>query len=157
MQWMIVAQLLAQVDEGSVAQPGRITQLGWMFQSLGPIYGVLIPFCGLAVFLGALLVVVGSRRPSVSAAFLVWIPLPLLIGLVGAIHGTISICAVIARTTTPASPSELAAGISMTLFAALFGLLCTLPGYLVIAFGLLLRTIAWRGPQEVPQEQTTFG
>ena len=35
----------------------RISYLGWMFQALGPMYGLLLPMTGLAVFIGAVLVV----------------------------------------------------------------------------------------------------
>jgi len=120
--------------------------LSWMFRAMGPLYGLLIPMAGLAIFAAACLVVASNRRPAVIAAFLVFLPLPLMIGLFGTLHGFISSFTVMATAGSTPKPSELAEGIAMGLFTAFVGLLVTFPSYFVLAFGLFLRTLTAKSP-----------
>lgn len=115
--------------------------LSWMFSALGPFYGLLIPLTGFALFIGACCVVGLNRRPAVVAAFLVFLPLPLMIGLFGSVHGFISSLSIIATAGSTPRPSEIAEGISMGLFTTLVGLLVTFPSFFVLAFGLFFRTL----------------
>ena len=115
--------------------------LKWMLHSLGPFYGLAIPLVGFAVFVGACLVVAMNRRPAVIASYLVFLPLPLLIGLYGSLQGFISSYHLIATSPTSPKPSEIAAGVSTGLFTVLVGLMVIFPSYFVLAFGLLIRTI----------------
>ena len=128
--------LLAQAGE-----PVNDSVLGWMARSMGPFYGPVIPLTGFVVFLGGLLVVASSRRPAVIAAYLVFVPLPLLIGLFGSIHGIIASYSIIAMSTTQPKPSEVAQGISLAMSTSLVGFLATFPAYFVVSIGLFLRTI----------------
>jgi len=116
--------------------------LSWMITSLGPFYALVIPLTGLAVFIGACVVVASSRRPAVVAAFLVFLPLPLMIGLIGTVHGFISSFQIIATAGATPKPSDIAAGISTGLFTTLVGLLVTFPSLLVLAFGLFFKTLS---------------
>jgi len=104
--------------------------LMWMFHALGPFYLVVLPLAGLVVFVGAILVVSLNRRPAVIAAFLVFLPLPLMIGLFGSVQGMISSLSVLATSAATPKPSDVAAGISSGLFTTLMGLLVTVPSYL---------------------------
>jgi hypothetical protein len=97
------AGLLAQAEA-----PVRQSYLAWMYHSLGFFYAVVIPLAALMVFLGACLVVAMSRRPAVIAAYLVFLPLPLLIGLYGTIEGFIAVYSVIVMSPTAPKPAELA-------------------------------------------------
>jgi len=128
--------LLAQAGE-----PVNDSVLGWLARSLGPVYGLLIPLTGIAVFVGGLLVVAFSRRPAVIAAYLVFVPLPLLIALFGTIHGAIHSYLVIAMSVTQPKPAEIAQGTSTALAASLVGIMATFPAYLVVSIGLFLRTV----------------
>ena len=128
--------VLAQMD----APVGR-SRLAWMFEALGPFYGLVLPASGLAIFIGALLVVALSRRPAVIAAFLVFLPLPLLIGIFGSIQGFIASYSVVAMSPVTPKPSDVAQGISTGLFSSLVGLMATFPAYFVLAIGLFLRTV----------------
>lgn len=112
-----------------------------MFNALGPFYALVIPFAGLAVFVGACVVVSFNRRPAVIAAFLVFLPFPLLIGLFGSLQGLISSLSSIAMSGTSPMPSDVAEGISVGLFTTLVGLVVTFPSYFVLAFGLFFQTL----------------
>ncbi len=128
--------LIAEMDEEV-----RVSLLHWMFQSLGIFYGTLIPFSAFVLFLGAVAVVVLSDRPSVVAAYLVFLPLPLLIGVIGSLHGFINAFSVVAMSNVQVSPAEYAHGQSMGLFSTMVALLLSFPAYIVTAFGLMFPTI----------------
>ncbi len=115
--------------------------LTWMLSALGPVYALLLPLSGFAVFVGACVVVAQSRRPAVIAAYLVFLLLPVLIGVFSSLDGFISGFGVIARGGATPKASEIASGISMGLFTSLVGLLVTFPSYFVFAFGLFIRTV----------------
>lgn len=126
-----------------LAQTGPVGKsfLYWMVEALGPFYSLVIPLAGLVIFMGACLVVAMSRRPAVIAAYLVFLPLPLLIGIYGSIQGFIASYSVIAASVVTPKPSEVAAGISTGLFTSLVGLMVSFPAYFVLASGLFLRTL----------------
>lgn len=122
--------------------------LSWMLMALGPFYALVIPLAGLAVFIGACCVVGLNRRPAVIAAFLVFLPLPLMIGMFGSVQGFISSLQIVAMAGATPKPSEVSLGISTGLFTTLVGLLVTFPSYFVLAFGLFLRTALYKPPTE---------
>jgi uncharacterized membrane protein len=72
------------------AESQQISLIGWMFQALGPSYGILLPLVGLIVFLVGLAVVFMNRRTAVIAAYLPFVALPALIGIFGVVHGMIA-------------------------------------------------------------------
>ena len=47
--------------------------LSWMLNSLGLFYGTVLPLTGFVIFVGACLVVGLNKRPSVIAAYLVFL------------------------------------------------------------------------------------
>ena len=135
--------------------PQRQSYLGWMFRSLGWFYTLVLPGSALLVFIGAVLVVAICRRPSVIAAYLVFLPLPIMIGAFGTVQGLIASYSVIANSTMAPMQSELAQGYSTGLFTLLVGILLTFPSYFVISIGLFLRTIFWQGGDTRPQSSQT--
>jgi hypothetical protein len=82
-----------------------------------------------------------SRRPAVIAAFLVFLPLPLLIAVYFALSAPISSLSVIAATDAVPKASEIAGGVAGQLLAPSVAMLVSLPSYIVLALGLLVRTI----------------
>jgi hypothetical protein len=128
--------ILGQYDDS----PRRMSLLQWAFMSLGWFYTLVLLLAGLTIFVGAVIVVIAARRPGVIAAYLALVPLPLIIGVWATVEGMIQSWSVIAYSTTAPKPSEMAQGYSTALFAILAGLLMTMPGYLVTAVGLLVRT-----------------
>jgi len=112
----------------------------WMLESLG-LFGFLSMAAGLAVFLGACLVVALARRPAVTASFMAFLPLPLLLGAAGAVKGFVSAFTVVARSDVALRSSEVAAIVSEALLPLLGALMETIPSCLVLATGLFLRTL----------------
>jgi hypothetical protein len=126
---------------GQFEPPVQQSCFSWMFMALGPVYGLAIPLAGLGVFIGACAVVALSRRPAVIAAYLVFLPLPLLVGLFGSLHGSVTSSSVFAYYHLNPRPGDIAAAISVALFSTLVGLGVTFPSYFVLAAGLFLRTV----------------
>ena len=125
--------------------------LAWMIESLG-VYAIILPFLGMLLFGVSCIVVALSKRPAVIAACLVLVPLPFIIGVFAFLNGAISAFQVIANSETAPAPRDVASGIASGLFAPLMAIEVTLPGYLVLAFGLLWRTIAsGRGTARPPE------
>jgi hypothetical protein len=113
----------------------------WMLRMLGPSKGASIWITGLAVFVGACLVVARSRRPSVIAAYLVFLPLPLLVGLCRVLGGNLASLAVLSSASVKLSDQQIASGIAGSLAPLYVGLLVIWPSYLVLSVGLMMRTV----------------
>jgi hypothetical protein len=140
--WLPVILAQAEAEAAAEYEPRRMSFLVWVFHSLGPMYTLALPLAGLMVFFGAVLVVIlAARRPGVIAAYLVFVPLPLLIGVFGTVDGLIRSHSVIAMAVVTPKPSEVAEGYSTALVCLLVGMLATAPGYFVTALGLFLSAI----------------
>ena len=133
------AQAVVGAAQGFPA-PREEPYLVWFIRSLG-LYGLLSLASGLAVFVGACAVVALARRPAVIASYLVFLLLPLLFAVTGAVQGTVSSFAVIARSDVVLKQSEIFAGIAEALVVVLSALTITLPSYFVVAIGLFVRTL----------------
>ena len=80
------AEAVAQ-SPGLLAQgPGPESYASWVIRCLG-IFGLSTVLAGVAIFIGACLVVCLAHRPAVIAAYLVFLLLPLLLGALGAFGG----------------------------------------------------------------------
>ncbi len=122
-------------------EPVRQSFLSWIFTALGFPYVILLTLAALLSFAVALIVVVRGRGPMATAALVLVVPMPLLVGLFGAIQGAISSYTVIAMSSTSPKPSDMAAGISTALVAAMVGVAFTAPGYAVATIGAVLRSV----------------
>jgi uncharacterized membrane protein HdeD (DUF308 family) len=131
--------IIAQID----AEPQRVSLLKWAFMALGLFYTVIFLLVGIALFIGAVVVVIGAPRPSVVAAYFAFLPLPLLIGVWGACEGLIRTYSHIAMSPYAPKPSEMFGGISEALFIILAALLATTPAYGMTALGLFIRTLLY--------------
>jgi hypothetical protein len=87
------------------------TMLMWGIQSIG-IADIFVFVTGLIIFVGACYLIATKKKPSVIAAYLILLPLPVIISICGTIKGMISSLAVIASVDN-------------------------LPTYFVLAFGLI--------------------
>lgn len=116
--------------------------LGWMLAALGVPYMILLPLAGLVCFLLALILVLRGKGPMAATALILIVHVPLLIGVFAAIQGGIASYRVIAMSETAPKPSEVAAGVSVALFAPLVGMLLMVPGYAAAAVGAFIRAIA---------------
>jgi hypothetical protein len=126
--------------------PVQQTMLEFMFQSLGWVYGPLLLASGAAGFLTALLLVLRGRGPLVSAAVILAVNVPVLIGLFGFLQGTVDSFSVIATSTVAPKPNDLATGISTALVTPLVGILVAAPGYVVAIAGSIVRSLWTREP-----------
>ena len=101
----------------------------------------LTPALGLAIFFGAIFVVAMNRRPAVIASYLLFVPLPWLLGLFGALRIVGQMCDQI-NYGVRLQQEEIAKYMSEPLSFLLLGLVATIPAYLVVAIGLFVRTLA---------------
>ena len=131
--------------------PAAQSRAEWMAASLGWFYGLAIPLTGLLVFIGACFVVKMSKRPAVIASYLLFLPAPMLIGIIASIHGMINSMEVIVFAGGTPEASAIGMRISMALFSSFFGMFVSAPSYLVLSFGLFIRTV-YSGKNRVPLE-----
>ncbi len=127
---------LAQANMPHPAEPYAV----WIIRCLG-LFGLLTLLSALALFLGACLVVVLARRPAVIAAYLVFLPLPLWFAAIAMLKSNVSAFSVLAVTGVQLKNSQICAGLAESIIPVLAALMATLPSYLVIAFGLFIRTL----------------
>ena len=141
---MVTGFLLAQAGS-SLELAGEEPQRSffpWMCQAVGPFLGLLLALVGLAIFVGACFVVARTRRPVVIAAYLVFLPLPVIIGYVGSIYTSIDTLSLMCSGDLIQNRAEFVASARATeLFSLFLGFLVSGPSYLVIAFGLFVRTL----------------
>lgn len=132
------------------AEPVQQSFLSWMMESVGPVYLIVLVLLGLLLLIGGSIVVLASRRPGVIAACLAFVPLPLLIGLLGMLQGMLQSFSIVATSSVQPKPSELAAGYSAAMMTPLLAIAVTIPGLLVLATGLLVRSIIAARTTTVP-------
>lgn len=103
---------------------------------------LMVIVSGLLIFGGACYVVATRRRPAVLAAYLVLLPLPVLIALCGMMKGLIASLTVIASSPNlPVTTADIASAIANWLLGMFAALLVSAPTYFVLAIGLLVRTL----------------
>ena len=97
---------------------------------------------GVLIFGGACYLVATKRAASVLAAYLVLLPLPVLINVCDWFYGMMLSFHVIASTpNVVVKTEEFAAAMADTLLSLLLALLISAPTYLLLAISLLLRTL----------------
>jgi len=139
--WQVLAQVEAYPAEDFAEPIQEMSYLGWVYSALGPLYGLALPLLGLVAFVGACLVVAKNRRPADIAAGVYFAAAPLVLGIFGVVHGMIASMQVIAMGGATPKTSDIAMGVSTSLFAALVGMLCSFPSYGVLACGYLARSL----------------
>jgi hypothetical protein len=117
------------------------SMLGWVFESLGIFYTLMLMLATCISFAVTLILVLRGRGPLCGSALLLIVPMPFLVGIFGAIDGAIRSYMVIAGSASAPHPSEVAIGISTSLVAPLVGLFLMGPGYLLAAGGMFLRAL----------------
>ncbi len=103
---------------------------------------LLVLMSGVLIFVGACYLVFHKRRPAVLSAYLVLLPLPVMISLCDWMFGMYrSFSAIAAMPNLPVTTAEVAAAMADSLLGLLFAILVSAPTYVVLAIGLLLRTL----------------
>jgi hypothetical protein len=116
--------------------------LGWVIETLGPFYSVVIPLAGLSVFFAACFVVMRSRRPGMIAAWLVLVPLPLLVGFQAAMFRWMSVSAELSMSSSgvPLTVAQIGEISFSGLVPLCVGLLEIWPAFVILTVGLIVRT-----------------
>lgn len=132
---LVWSALAMQVNPAPVPK----STLMWMIEATNSMTGLFALVSGVAIFIGACRVVTKGRRTSTIAAYLVLLPLPTFIGMLGFLKGISASLMVIAESGMQPSAAEWIAGFGESAFLMFVCLLVTLPSYLVLAFGMLWR------------------
>lgn len=121
-------------------EPASQSLLTWTVMALGA-YGFLLVAAGLVSFLVSLLIVIRGRGPMAVAALVLIVPLPLLIGVLGAWHGAVASFGTIAMSGAEVKTSEFAGAVIAMLARPIVGMLFMAPGYVVAAGGSFIRSM----------------
>ncbi len=126
--------------------PGEESYAEWVIRSLG-VCGLMTFLVGAVIFVGACVVVFRARRPAVIASYLVFLGLPLLLGILGAVtrpFGGPSAFTDVAQSDTTLPQWQIFDGVSAVLLSLRVAIMVTLPSYFVLAIGLFVRTLRTR-------------
>ena len=135
----VAAVALAQPPADFI-EPKQQSFLPWWIDVNGPL-GFMIFLTGLAVFIGACLMVALAPRPAIKASFLVPVLLPLIFTMLAVIKMMIASISVNAMSDEQLKASVVAAGWSKAMVLPLEALCVIIPSYLVLAIGLFVRTL----------------
>jgi len=98
------------------AIPPGVSNLAWALDALSSISAILAILAGVLIFCGASYLVFAKRRIAVIAAYLVVLPLPVMIALCGWMNGTISSLTVIAASPNlQLTTADIAGGVASSL------------------------------------------
>ena len=124
------------------AFPPNTSQLGVILGSLRSHSAILALLSAAIIFFGACYLLATRRRPAVLGAYLVLLPLPVIISITGWISGTISSLSVIAASPDlHLTNQDVAGGFAASLISLYAAMLASAPTYAVLAYGLLARTL----------------
>jgi|GEM_PF-5024880 len=112
----------------------------WWFIETMSLTDLIVIVLSVAIFIAACLAVAKSRKASTLAAYLVLLPLPTFIEVLGQLKGIVASLSVLSQTDTHLTNQEWAGGFAESAVSMLLALLVTLPSYLVLAYGLLAST-----------------
>ena len=113
--------------------------LWWFIETMG-LTGLIVIVLGVAIFIAVCRVVAKSRQTSTLAAYLVLLPLPLFIEVLGQLKGIVASLSVLSQSETQLTNQDITAGLAANAVSIFLALLVTLPSYLVLAYGLLAST-----------------
>ena len=120
------------------AIPTNTSFLGWMLTALSTPTTVLVLVTAVLIFVGAYRLVSTKRPPSSLAAYLIILPLPIIISVSGWIYGSIASLSAIASSSELVITNQgIAGGLASSLLSILFAMMVSLPTYVALAYGLL--------------------
>lgn len=122
------------------AIPADMSFLGWIVSSLTTINSLVIVVTAAFIFFGAYYLVSNKRPVASLAAYLILLPVPLVVSVCGWIYGSIASLSAIAATPDLAITNQgIAGGLAASLLSVLFSLVLSMPAYLVLAYGMIAR------------------
>jgi hypothetical protein len=126
--------------------PQQQSFLLWLYQSLGLMYSGLFFLSAVIGLILVLVLLVRGKGPMAAVCLLFVVHLPVVIGVLGAVQGMISMYSVLAASNATPKPADLAQGISTSLVTVLVGSLLTLGFYMLAIPGTLLRSFRSESP-----------
>ena len=129
------------------------SEVSWLLRCLGPLHRLTILLLGFMIFLGSWWVVVTQRRPAVVAAYLVFLIIPLLFGVVGTVQAFIKFHQTIAWSELPVGQNVIARDTMAALVPIFVAVTVTIPSLFVLAVGLFVKTL--KAPLHKTDDRTT--
>lgn len=117
---------------------------GWLYNSLGPTFSILIPLAGVVSLVLVVFLLWKGRGPMSAAAICLAIAGPLLVGMIAMLHGIIEFHLILATAVGAPRPAEYAEGYAMAYTAPWVALLASVPAYLVAVVGTAVRSFTSR-------------
>jgi len=139
----ICTQAVAQVPV-VLAQADEVHDqnfLLWLLQCLG-LFGMLAMLAGLVIFVGSWVVIFATRRPAVIASYLVFLPLPMLLAVAGALKGLVNVFSVSTISGIELKQTQITGALAEVLVLPLSALLTIIPSLIVVGLGLFVRTLS---------------
>ena len=114
--------------------------LNWMITSLSTFSSLMVIVVAASMFYGAYSLVKNNRPSSLLAAYLVLLPLPVVIAMLGWMFGSIrSLLAIASIPDLAVTNQDIAGGLASSLLSVMLALLVSAPTYILLAYGLLAR------------------
>jgi hypothetical protein len=117
----------------------------WMISSLG-VNTAFLPLAALVAFAVVLVLILRGKGPEMVGAILLVVPLPMYVGLWGAVGAIVASGAVIALADVDVKQSELWGGISEMFVNIQVAMLLTVPAFLLATIGLVIRALKGEPP-----------
>lgn len=125
----------------------------WLVDSLGFLYGTLLYIAGLSALYMSCRIVRRVRDPAAVATALPIAFLPSFIGVVGLVHGYISIFRMVAASGTYPKPNDMLDAQSTVLVCLLTGLVLTFPSFVLLAVAMVVKQTRFKkdlGERDAP-------
>jgi|GEM_PF-5949123 len=122
--------------------PNDESLFGWIIEAIGLVRLIFLLVAAVVSLTLSLFALYRSKGTTAGALLLTLIPLPLVIAVLVCLNGMIAAASVIAASSTPIKPDELALGTSFAMATPLAGLSLTLPTYLIVACVMTRRALS---------------
>lgn len=128
------------IESNFVVAQGDTSFLGWVMHSMS-LTGWIALLLSTAVFLAALWIGIREHRPKVIAALLVFVPIPVMVSIFGAVKGSIASFAVVAQGGVEIPQEIIFQVLAEQLIGIFSTLLFTIPAYAILAIALFVRVL----------------
>ena len=132
-----------------LAQPMQQSRFMWMLSAMG--FEVIFLLAAAAIaFAVVLLMILRGKGPAMVGAILLIVPLPLYVGLMGALKGIVASSSVIALSDASLKQSEIFMALAEMFLLIRVGAFLTIPAFLLATVGLIVRALQ-REPNSDPE------
>jgi hypothetical protein len=116
--------------------------LSWILAALGYKYAIVMPLSALLAFVLTLIIVARGKGPMASAALLLIVPVPFVIGAFAAIEAGVFSFRVLATLATEARWDQVAHVISTLFVGPMVGMSLMAPSYILAILGSSFRSLS---------------